>query len=1249
MLTFTVWSAESATILFSDDFSADEIGARPKAWRVESEPGSIEVVAADGPASGRAVHIVAHPDRKETRMSAPLADTESSTIVVEHQVRWVSGKGINLYVSRSGHNLNWFITETGQLGYRASRGTGTASLTLADLKDGWNRIRLIADCERDEVFVYLNDMDNPIAGPLTLRERIGSWQGARLIVQHTWNEMRGDVYYADFKVYVPDEQISQAPVPVRSSVWRGDLPERPVPEPPVFQTSAVTIERIPLRVTERQGFDRDAQPVSTGVPLPAGHLWDPASVRLMDPEGRQLPLQTEVLSRWPDGSIRWLLLDFQASVAAGAVAEYVLEYGSEVTRLSVEGIRVEEDDDTIIVDTGPLAVEFGKSGSLLRRLKVDAMSWDDASSPEIIFHGAGGLTVTTTEAPHTVEIEEAGSERVVVKASGEIHAVRGDESLNFAYDLRFHFYRHSSVIRIDPTITNLLAWEPHIGISYTDLTRVSLRLPGWVPAKQLVFRIGTDREPISGQGRHVSLLQSEANAFEIVADGKQIGSGRRATGWVDLSDGDIRLSLGIRHFWEQAPKAIWVDGEGDLIVDLWAKQDNHLIMGGGEAKRHELYLAWGDTGAETPKAMLDPLRAVAPASWYSATGGFGRPFLLIEEDELVLYEPHVAIYEEFVKQGYERLMENRDRLGEYGWRNFGDWSTTWDNDGWGNCEYDLAHVYFQQFTRTGDLRFFDLAETAARHWMDVDLIWAANNRWWLGGGLQHSEAHRRYAAADHTWNQGLIDYYHLTGDRRSLEAAQAVGDFFAYLALERPNQRRPRVVQTPDKDLPTRNPGWALIALISLYESTLDPYYLQAAEAVVEILAEEQQDDGQWTYRIPANEIESRPIATKPFMTAIILRALGDYHRVTGDEKAAEMLVRGLEFLVEELWCPQTLGYPYIDHPQYPPQVSNTNLLLLDAFAYAYELTKEPRFAEVARQGFRSAIERQIAQLTSPNLGKTVAQALRHTPQSLAVLMQPKETVLSGPNRIDVGRCGPVEVDVTLTRLHTAEPLEGILTIENLPPGLIAKPDKIPYVLAPGQKRITLPLVLEAETTAAPGNYRPVLTDRNRSELMLTMPVTLPGWRLADDFRPPIAHSWFGEAAFQVWEEKSAGWQYVTEDPGLFYDDAHRLRRGQDGEEYLIYDAPGLYDFALTFYAPVSVKQEAASLIGIDIRDEQGTWQTIPIDISWTLPTSGECAMGVIRPAERIFRGDVKLRITVRAGGDPAFPQLGRLELTGWR
>ena len=45
-----------------------------------------------------------------------------------------------------------------------------------------------------------------------------------------------------------------------------------------------------------------------------------------------MPLQTESLARWPDGSVRWLLLDFQIDLAAKQKKTLTLRYGPEIRR-----------------------------------------------------------------------------------------------------------------------------------------------------------------------------------------------------------------------------------------------------------------------------------------------------------------------------------------------------------------------------------------------------------------------------------------------------------------------------------------------------------------------------------------------------------------------------------------------------------------------------------------------------------------------------------------------------------------------------------------------------------------------------------------------------------------------------------------------------------------------------------------------------------------------------------------------------
>src|SRR5438128_116383 len=77
---------------------------------------------------------------------------------------------------------------------------------------------------------------------------------------------------------------------------------------------AVEQEVVEILLEAAAPLPRRAEPVTLGLPWPRGRLSDPARLRLHDDAGTDLPLQTRVLDSWPDGSVRWVLLDCQASV-----------------------------------------------------------------------------------------------------------------------------------------------------------------------------------------------------------------------------------------------------------------------------------------------------------------------------------------------------------------------------------------------------------------------------------------------------------------------------------------------------------------------------------------------------------------------------------------------------------------------------------------------------------------------------------------------------------------------------------------------------------------------------------------------------------------------------------------------------------------------------------------------------------------------------------------------------------------------
>lgn len=114
---------------------------------------------------------------------------------------------------------------------------------------------------------------------------------------------------------------------------------------------AATIE---LRVVERQGMARVAEPVTFAVPFPKGELHSAEQVRLLR-DGKEVPAQFRATGLWrPADGIRWLLVDLQTDIAANAQTTYTLEYGDGISASAkpAAAIRIEESDDVYTVDTG---------------------------------------------------------------------------------------------------------------------------------------------------------------------------------------------------------------------------------------------------------------------------------------------------------------------------------------------------------------------------------------------------------------------------------------------------------------------------------------------------------------------------------------------------------------------------------------------------------------------------------------------------------------------------------------------------------------------------------------------------------------------------------------------------------------------------------------------------------------------------------------------------------------------------------
>lgn len=91
----------------------------------------------------------------------------------------------------------------------------------------------------------------------------------------------------------------------------------------------MSIREIELSIVDPLEMGRSAWPVTMGVPFPTGVLSTDEALRLQR-DGQQQSLQTRTMLKWPDGSVKWALIDFQADFGSAADQRLQLSWPESV-------------------------------------------------------------------------------------------------------------------------------------------------------------------------------------------------------------------------------------------------------------------------------------------------------------------------------------------------------------------------------------------------------------------------------------------------------------------------------------------------------------------------------------------------------------------------------------------------------------------------------------------------------------------------------------------------------------------------------------------------------------------------------------------------------------------------------------------------------------------------------------------------------------------------------------------------------
>ncbi|GAG23175.1 unnamed protein product, partial [marine sediment metagenome] len=174
------------------------------------------------------------------------------------------------------------------------------------------------------------------------------------------------------------------------------------------------LKAMPLVVEEPSGVARAAWPVTSGVPWPKGMIRDESRVVLRASGGRTLPCQTRALTRWEDGSVKWLLLDFQTNLGPREKKLFALVPGKPRRSKSKPG----EAGGWCLLRSG--GVRGARVVKPARGVGIVEFHTGDSRRPAVL----GSVLVDSAGKEYTavvsrLEAEEQGPMRSVLRVEGE--------------------------------------------------------------------------------------------------------------------------------------------------------------------------------------------------------------------------------------------------------------------------------------------------------------------------------------------------------------------------------------------------------------------------------------------------------------------------------------------------------------------------------------------------------------------------------------------------------------------------------------------------------------------------------------------------------------------------------------------------------------------------------------------------------------------------------------------------------------
>ncbi len=741
-------------------------------------------------------------------------------------------------------------------------------------------------------------------------------------------------------------------------------------------------------------FDRKNEQCSIGFPLPKGELTDLSKVRIFDEtKNVYLPTQIKATSRYEDGSVRFIFIRFLVDIPANKKCSYLCE------------IEAGSNGNTSIAAFNPISVARTESGFRLETKEENgkAFSFEVKDNSAGIFESIkAGKKVYSKDQLVGPELKIAGNDSSFAIETQKWEIVEEGPLCVILKNKGCHKdEKTGTTISFELKLT-AFAEKPFVEVSYriindTDAPVQIDHLKFFVFGKEnhgmpeVIGMNTTENLDSTGCGDHLSTdLSGEGPLFHVSNTGdcdkligeKNLGKvrtvtaasnyktdylvGKNGTASYRLIDHNHLLKEANEHFAEvfygtffadytdeeggvcatvfQAqqnfPKAVQADKEG-ITLFIVPEVEDKVILQSGMSREQRFLLHFHDS-LQSMEEIND--RSIVYQMPY-------RPYVSPEVHRKSGVFPDIFMDKVDYKVEQNLIARADGHCRAYGMLNFGDsYDSNYTAQGrgggklvWCNNEYDYPHACALLYARTGIRRFLDYTIASASHWMDVDVCHYHKDPLYIGGQWEHTAGHviNGVMVCSHEWVEGLLDYYHFTGNERGLETALGIGENVNRL-LDMPMYARPGEANA-------RETGWALRTLTALYVETSDKKWLSKCEKILNDFKLWEKQYGHWLAPYTDNTV-----IRVGFMISVAIGSLMRYYRQFPDEELKGLILRAVDDMIENCYVKEWGIFYYKELPSLNRLGNNT--LLLEALTAAYDLTKDKEYLKYGIETFKKAI-----------------------------------------------------------------------------------------------------------------------------------------------------------------------------------------------------------------------------------------------------------------------------------------------------